>query len=61
MLHKKKNIKALGLPTSEKKFENGLLCCYIATCDTLAEPLLTQGHHVNKLGRGPHVNAIYQI
>ena len=56
------NIKVLGLLISEKKnFENGLLCSYIQTCDPQVEPVLTPGHHMNKLGRGPQVDAIYQI
>ena len=56
------NTKALHLVVTEKKnFENGLLCFYIPTCDPRAEPVLTQGHHMNKLGRGPQVDATYQI
>ena len=55
------NIKALGLPVSMKKnFEIFFLCSYVPTCDPWGGPVLPQGHHMNKLGRGPLEDATYQ-
>ena len=58
-----KNIKALGLPLSEKKnSEICLLCSYAPTCEpqgrTSPDP---RGIVVNKLGRGPQGDATYKI
>ena len=52
-----------SMPSSfrEEKFLNGLLCSYVPSCDPGAGPILTQGHHMNKIGRGPQGDAIYQV
>ena len=60
------NIKALCLPASEKiNFEDGLLCSYVTTNVAPppgAEPVLIRGgHHMNKRGRVPQGDAVYQI
>ena len=56
------NIKALGLPVSEKKnFEIFFLCSYVPTCDLQGRPSFDpQGHHMYKLGRGPLEDTTYQ-
>ena len=59
---KYQNIKALCLPVSEKNFKVFLLCPYVRTCDpppwgeTAFDP---RGLHMNKLCRGPLVDASY--
>ena len=57
------NIKALGLPVSEKKnYENGFSVPYIPTCDPRGRASFDpRGFIMNKLGRGLQENAIYQI
>ena len=44
------------MPSSseEKNFEDEILCSDVPTCDPpVVGPILTQKHHLNKLGRGP--------
>ena len=56
-------MKDLGLPVSEKKnFEVCLLCFYVQNCDPRGRGRASfdpQGHHMNKLGRGPQRDAKY--
>ena len=57
------NIKAVGLPLSEKKnFEICLLCSSAPTCDPqgMTSPDLL-GIIKNELGRGPQEDATYKI
>ena len=49
MLHT--NIKAPDLPVSDMNFEVALFWSYVPTCGPGAGPVLTQGHHMNKLDR----------
>ena len=54
------NIKALGLPVSEKNSEISFLCFYVQICDPPGRgQFWPQGHHMNKLGRGPHKEMLY--
>ena len=57
------NIKALSLSVSEKKnFEVTLLYSYAPNCDLWGGASFDpKGHHMNKLGRGPQGDAIYQV
>ena len=61
MLHT--NTKAPCLPVSERKnFEVRLLCSFFPPCDPAGRgQFWPQGHHMNKLGRGPTRDATYQI
>ena len=56
------NIKALCLPVSEKtNFEDQLLCSYGPTCDVHGRTSPDhRGIIMNKVGRGPQGEAIYQ-
>ena len=48
-------MKDQGLPVSGKKnFEVCLHCSHVQNCDP-------QGHHMNKVGRGPQRDAKYHI
>ena len=57
------NMKALSLPVSKKKnFEIFFLCSYVPNCDLQGRASFDPGGHLmNKLGRGPQGDAIYQI
>ena len=56
-------MKALSLSVSEKKnFEIFFLCSYVPNCDLWGGASFDLGGHLmNKLGRGPNGDAIYQI
>ena len=56
------NIKALDLPVSKKRIlKMGFFVPKFQLVSPGAGPILTPRHHMNKLGRGPQGNAIYQI
>ena len=64
MLHTK-NIKALRLPVSKKKnfevFLSSSLRLHLRSPAPGAEPVLTPGHHMKKVGSGPLADATYHM
>ena len=62
MLHKKQQGKALGFAASDKKiFSCFSLYKYAKYTSLERGNFWPQGHNVNKLGRGPLLDATYQI